>query len=472
MKSIFNSGVVDGMPGYLAQKVFLSNQLAFLITFGISFPYWILSLIYFPEIAHLPLLAGLFCLLAVPINYMGMTYLGRLIVALLPFGLTAIYSAYLTPMGEPPLSSIFSVQLAFGVIGPFLVFDIREKIWLSSCAIFVLITTTFLTNKLNAVFELDMVNEVIRTGYLFNVTVAMSIIANACGILYLSYNNFKSSKKTQNLILEMDKNNEALQQSQDEMRANIKKIKENQLEEQKRNWSSEGLAQFGALLRSDGDSEELFDKLISGVTRYLDANQGGLYMVNKEEDGEVNITLKSCFAYSRKKFTEYSAKPGQGLLGQAYYEKDIIYLLDIPQDYVKITSGLGQALPTAVLIIPLMVNEEIEAFFEFASFKEFKEHEIQFLKDLGETIGSFIRANRINEQTKQLLEETQMQAEQMKAQEEEMLQNLEELQATQEEIGRKEQEYVKKIAELEGILKEADIELPADPSFENVEHLN
>ncbi|MEL7005763.1 MAG: GAF domain-containing protein, partial [Bacteroidota bacterium] len=162
---------------------------------------------------------------------------------------------------------------------------------------------------------------------------------------------------------------------------------------------SEGLAQFGALLRSNLEADDMFDRLISELSRYIKANQGGVYLVEKSNE-DVNITLKSCYAYSRKKFTEYSVKPGQGLLGQSYYEKDIIYLLDIPQDYVKITSGLGEALPTTLIIVPLMVNEEIEGFFEFASFKEFEDFEIQFLKDLGETIGSFISVNRINEQTK------------------------------------------------------------------------
>ncbi len=467
MKSIFEAGVEQEMPEYLAQKISLSNKLAFLITFGISIPFWVLSLIYFPQIAHLPLLAGVICLLVIPINYMGMTYLSRLVMALLPFGLTAIYSAYLTPVGEPPLSSIFSLQIAFGVIGPFLMFDIREKVWLSCNAIFVLMTLTLFTNKLNMLFELDMVNEVIRTGYLFNATVALSVVTTSGGILYLSYINFIATKNTQNLIDEMDKNNEILQQSQQEMRENIKAIEENQINESKRTWSSQGLAEFSSMLRSNLEGDEMFDKLISGLTQYIKANQGGLYLVNNCDES-INIELKSCYAYARKKFTEYSAKPGQGLLGQAYYEKDIIHLTDIPQDYIKITSGLGEALPNSLIIVPLMVNEEIEGFFEFASFKPFEEHEIQFLRDLGETIGSFISVNRINEQTKLLLDETQMQAEQMKAQEEEMLQNLEELQATQEEISRKEREYIKKIKELEGILKEADIELPDDNSFENM----
>lgn len=470
MESIFNFGVRNNMPDYLAKKVSLSNRLAILITAFGAAPFWLASLAYFPQISYLPLLSGILCLMVLPINLLGLTNLGRLIIALIPFALTTIYSAFLTPSGEAPLSSAFVIQFSFGVIGPFLMYDIRERAWLIVTGSIVFITVVFLNHTLNQVFEVEINNEVIKTGFLFNIAVAFSLTSTAGGILYLSYINFKARMTSQSLIEEMDKNNETLQKSQAEMKESIKQIRKNQIEEQKRNWASEGLSQFGALLRNNHESEVLFDELISGVTQYIKANQGGLYLVDQQDDGEVNIILKSCYAYARKKFTEYTTKPGQGLLGQAYYEKDIIYLLDIPEDYVKITSGLGEALPTAVLIVPLMVNDEVEAFFEFASFKEFQQNQIDFLKDLGETIGSFIRNSRINEQTKHLLEETQLQAEQMKEQEEEMLQNLEELQATQEEISRKEKEYIKKIAELEGILKEADIQLPTDSPIQNTSY--
>ena len=87
--------------------------------------------------------------------------------------------------------------------------------------------------------------------------------------------------------------------------------------------------------------------------------------------------------------------------------------------------------------------------FEIASFKTFEPYEIEFVRELSEALASFISVNRINEQTKILLEESQQQAEEMRSQEEEMRQNMEELAATQEEMQRKEQEYVSRIEELE-----------------------
>ena len=108
-----------------------------------------------------------------------------------------------------------------------------------------------------------------------------------------------------------------------------------------------------------------------------------------------------------------------------------------------------ESTPNEVLIVPLIVNEEVEGVFEFASFNKFQDYQIHFLEQLGETLAAFINVNRINERTKILLEESQQQAEEMKSQEEEMRQNMEELSATQEEMGRKEQEYLNQIEELE-----------------------
>ena len=86
------------------------------------------------------------------------------------------------------------------------------------------------------------------------------------------------------------------------------------------------------------------------------------------------------------------------------------------------------------------MNEEIYGVVELASFQEYKDYQIQFVEKLGESIASTIAGVRTNQKTRDLLEDSQMLAEQMKAQEEEMRQNMEELSATQEEMARKEVE--------------------------------
>ena len=131
---------------------------------------------------------------------------------------------------------------------------------------------------------------------------------------------------------------------------------------------------------------------------------------------------------------------GEGLVGRCAQERETIYMDDIPDSYIKITSGLGTSNPRSLLLVPLKVNEEIHGVLEIASFKAFETYQIDFIEKLGESIAATISSTKINEQTSKLLKESQNQAEKMRAQEEIMRQNMEELQATQEEMKKKELE--------------------------------
>lgn len=143
---------------------------------------------------------------------------------------------------------------------------------------------------------------------------------------------------------------------------------------------------------------------------------------------------------------------GEGLVGQCFLEQDIIYLTDVPKTYASITSGLGEATPTAVILIPLKVNDLTVGVMELASLKEYQEHERTLLQKFAESIASTITSVQVNERTKQLLEQSQQQAEELKSQEEEMRQNMEEMTATQEEMQRKSDESNQVSAELMGVM--------------------
>lgn len=230
------------------------------------------------------------------------------------------------------------------------------------------------------------------------------------------------------------------------MRDNLQKAAE---EDRKRNWVTEGLAKFVDILRTTHtDNRMLSDSILSHLIKYLDANQGALFVLNDDNPKDMYLEMVACYAYDRKKFLGKRIEIGEGLVGQAYLEKETIFMTDIPKEYVNITSGLGEATPNSVLIVPLKINEEVFGILEIASFFVFETYMIEFVEKLGESIASSISTSKINERTTKLLAQTQIQAEEMRAQEEEMRQNMEELQATQEEMARKESGYIRQIQEL------------------------
>jgi len=239
-----------------------------------------------------------------------------------------------------------------------------------------------------------------------------------------------------------------------DMRDNLSKVAE---DDRKRNWSTEGMARFGEILRTNNnDLEKLADEIVGSLVKYLGANQGAIYIIDDNGTEEPTMSMKACYAWDKKKFINQQIHKGEGLAGQAWQEGDIVYLTEVPQNYIKITSGLGDANPNSVIIVPLKVNDQVFGVVEIASFSDFQDFEKEFVQKVAESIASTISSVKINARTQRLLEESQEMTEQMRAQEEEMRQNMEELQATQEEMQRSQAETESTMLAIHGSLSIAD----------------
>jgi GAF domain-containing protein len=161
------------------------------------------------------------------------------------------------------------------------------------------------------------------------------------------------------------------------------------------------------------------------------------------------------FAFDTKKFEKQKVRLGEGILGQTFLEKETTILNEIPEEYIRITSGLGGANPKALVMVPLKVDKEVYGIVELASFRNYQQYEIEFVERLAETIASTLASVKAAQKNRTLIEQFQQQTEIMRAQEEEMRQNMEELQATQEEMARKERDYIERIQTLEAQSGEA-----------------
>jgi hypothetical protein len=207
-----------------------------------------------------------------------------------------------------------------------------------------------------------------------------------------------------------------------------KELKAAEEEKEKRNWATQGLAMFGEMMRSGNDDfKELSDKIIAGLVKYVNVSQGALYMISDQNQEGQYLEMIACYAYGKKKFVDTKILPGEGLVGQCMLEKEPIFITEVPANYIKITSGLGEALPRSLYVFPLKINEEVFGVIELASFKLIQEHEKEFILKVSESIAVTLRNTRLSIHTKILLDETRIKSEQLKEQEEEMRQNLEEM---------------------------------------------
>ncbi len=227
------------------------------------------------------------------------------------------------------------------------------------------------------------------------------------------------------------------------MRDKLKNVAE---EETKRNWVTTGLAKLSEINRTiDSADERMYDTYLQFIVKYMNANQGGLFIINDDDSFNPVFNLVACVAYDRKKYVEKEIALTEGLIGQCYLENDIIYITDLPQAHLTITSGLGESMPRCLILLPLKTNDKTIGVIELASFEMLDNFKLEFLKKSCESIATLIVGLKTNIKTNKLLVQTQQQTEEMRAQEEEMRQNMEELMATQEELDRKQFEMDSRI---------------------------
>jgi len=238
------------------------------------------------------------------------------------------------------------------------------------------------------------------------------------------------------------------------MRMSLQLAKEEEekrkIEDIQRNWATEGLAKFAEILRHHTENiNELSNDIIKNLVKYLNANQGGIFIYNDVDPINIHLELLAVYAYNRKKYLEKKILLGEGLVGAVALEKYTIYLTDVPNEYIEIESGIGSSNPKCILIVPLKIENNILGVIELASFNELLKHEIELVEKIAESIAATLSTARITTRTAELLEQSKLQAQEMQEKEEELLQNIEELKTTQEESTLREDILKRKLKDIE-----------------------
>lgn len=241
---------------------------------------------------------------------------------------------------------------------------------------------------------------------------------------------------------EQDNLNKSLTKLRDTLKSNKEIVDKQRKEDENRNWHAEGHAKFGEILRDNTDFEKLAFRVIKELTEYCGAIQGGFYHL-EGEDQERFFNLMAFYAYGRKKYADKKLPWGKGLIGTAAVEKKTIHMNNLPDGYIAVTSGLGQANPDEIVVCPLVFEGELFGVLEIASIETFDTDKVKFIEKVAESTASTISTVRMNMRTKHLLTESKEQAQTLASQEEEMRQNMEELKATQEEAARQADRFLR-----------------------------
>lgn len=224
------------------------------------------------------------------------------------------------------------------------------------------------------------------------------------------------------------------------------KLKQNHEKESLQNWEMIGKDKINQVLRLHTDLNILSYKVLETLTDYMGILQGVFYIY---DESICKLKISASYAYNRRKFIQDEVSVGEGLVGQAVIERDIIYRTEIPDDYVSISSGLiDDKKPRSLLIVPMFMEEKLQGAFEFASVKEFHNQEIEFVKSIAEIVARTVFNLKITEKTEKLLFESQSMTEELRQNEEQLRQNAEEMRVTQDELEKTNTHLEEKIEEV------------------------
>ena len=236
--------------------------------------------------------------------------------------------------------------------------------------------------------------------------------------------------------------NDILGASLHHLKSSLIRAKELELEREKdaavRNWTNEGIAKFGEILRQDKqDIEQISYDVVSFMVQYIEAHQGAIFIYKDENK---KLELAAAFAADRNKYLQKSVKIREGLVGACAAEKDILHYKTVPEDYLVITSGLGEAKPKELLFVPMILDNILFGVIELATLKNFGDEVVDFLKRVSTNIASSLNSVRINQKTNLYLERAKQEANLRMQQEKELRHNMEELEMLRNSQKRKEAE--------------------------------
>ena len=203
-------------------------------------------------------------------------------------------------------------------------------------------------------------------------------------------------------------------------------------------WLKTNLARFTGHMQGGRDLLDVTRLIVSELTPLLGASQGSFFLSETGPSGERGSLRRiASYGYRRRKGVPDRFRFGEGLVGQAAVDKAPILLTGAPSDYIRVSSGLGEAPPVALAILPVVFEDQVLGVVELASFSPFSAVHVQFLEQLMEIIGVSLNAIIASSRTQELLVESQRLASELQSKSGELQTQQAELQQTNAELEEK-----------------------------------
>jgi len=186
-------------------------------------------------------------------------------------------------------------------------------------------------------------------------------------------------------------------------------------ENDRQNILKTGQMELHSLMRGEKDMTTLSKNITAYLCEYLNIPIGAFYVMDEDEGV---LSLAGSFAYQKHQKLTNHFLPGEGLVGQAAVDKQRLLISDIPENYIQIQSGLGNATPRSIVVCPLVFENTVKGVIELGAFQDFSDTHLTFLDQVSSSIAIALNSAQARTRMKTLLEQTQKQADLLQHQQE------------------------------------------------------
>ena len=237
----------------------------------------------------------------------------------------------------------------------------------------------------------------------------------------------------------------------EDMQESLRKAK---TEAEEQDWLKTGITRLNDVMRGGSGVTALSSKIISEISTYLSAQLGALYIAEGEE--QISLSLRGSYAYTRRKNLSNVFMEGEGIIGQAALERQQILISNVPDNYVKVVSGLGEHVPRFICVTPFLHDIHLKGVVEIGTLGELTKLELEYLAQVMPALAIAIENVQNKETQIRLLDESQSLSRALQRQQDELRASNEELEEQTQLLLQSEQKLKQQQQELKASNEELE----------------